>query len=231
MPFALWNSPLVYKRLHLGGARFHIGLRSYTLIGEFEMRRWTWTLGLLLVTGSAAATHAQPPGGQRPNGPGGGGQGGGGGRPGGPGAGARTSPIVEALDADGDGVISAEELKNATAALMSLDKDGNGKLTEEEFRPAGRGPGGPGPAGRGLEGPGGPPSTPNPDRMFEHAMGFDMDKDGKLSSSELKRFITDFVSMHGNAEGRGGPGGPGGPGPGGRPSEGGERSERPRRPQ
>ena len=110
------------------------------------MKRWTWTLGLLIVS-SATTAFAQPPDGPGGRGPGGGQGGGGGGPGGGPGGqggpgGGRPSPIIEALDADHDGTISAEELKNATAALMTLDKNKDGKLSEDEYRPAGRGQGG-----------------------------------------------------------------------------------------
>jgi hypothetical protein len=45
-------------------------------------------------------------------------------------------PIESALDANGDGVISAEEMANASAALKTLDKNGDGQLTADEFRPA-----------------------------------------------------------------------------------------------
>jgi hypothetical protein len=64
-------------------------------------------------------------------------------------------PIFAALDTDGDGVISATELTNASASLAKLDKNGDGKLTPDEFMgggprgPRGRGPGGPGGPGRG----------------------------------------------------------------------------------
>ncbi|MEM0897557.1 MAG: EF-hand domain-containing protein [Verrucomicrobiota bacterium] len=44
-------------------------------------------------------------------------------------------PLIQALDADGDGVISAEEIENATTALLGLDTDGDGALSEEELRP------------------------------------------------------------------------------------------------
>jgi len=44
-------------------------------------------------------------------------------------------PIMKALDADGDRVISAEEIAGASAALLKLDKNGDGKLTEDEIRP------------------------------------------------------------------------------------------------
>ena len=209
------------------------------------MKRWMWTFCILAVAGVATAI-AQPPGG--PGGPGGrGGPGGGqGGGPGGPGGGGRPPmPIIEALDADHDGVISAEELKNASAALLALDKNKDGKLTEDEYRPMGRGPGGDaggpgggrggpggpgggvsggrggeggrpggpgreggggpgGPGGRGAGGPGGGPPEPNPERMLEHAMEFDADKDGKLSKDELQKFIADFVQRHGGAGGAGG---------------------------
>ena len=115
------------------------------------MKKCMWTLGVLIAAGTSSAM-AQPPGG--PGGPGGGGPGGGRGR----------SVIIEALDTDHDGVISPEEIKNATVALLSLDKNKDGKLTDDEYRPAGggggRGPDGGGPEGRGPggdgRGPGGP---------------------------------------------------------------------------
>ena len=49
-----------------------------------------------------------------------------------------------ALDADGDGEISAEEMANADAALEALDTNGNGQVTRDELmpdRPDGAGPG------------------------------------------------------------------------------------------
>ena len=230
------------------------------------MKRWMWTLGAIVAAGATLAI-AQPPGG-----PGGGGPGGPGGR--------RPMPVIEALDADHDGVISAEELKNATAALLTLDKNKDGKLTEDEYRPSGGpgGPGGPGgrggpggdgpgeragggrggpggPGGPGGEGPGGPPGGgrgrgpeggppgggpggpgrggpeggppgggrpgPDPERMLSHAFEFDTDKDGKLSKDEMKKFIDDFVQLHGGPEGPGGPGGGEGPGGGRGPRGGG----------
>jgi hypothetical protein len=59
------------------------------------------------------------------------------GGPGGPGGMRRMppSPLMEALDANHDGVIDATEIANASAALKSLDKNGDGKLTQEELRP------------------------------------------------------------------------------------------------
>jgi len=63
-------------------------------------------------------------------------------------------PLIAALDANSDGVIDADEIANAPAALKKLDKNGDGKLTREELmppRPEGAGPG-PGAPRRGKEG-------------------------------------------------------------------------------
>jgi hypothetical protein len=73
-------------------------------------------------------------------------------------------PIIAALDANHDGVIDANEIANASAALRSLDKNGDGKLTPDEFMgPRPQRPGGPGrnaggnPGGDGNNMPPGPP--------------------------------------------------------------------------
>ena len=47
----------------------------------------------------------------------------------------RMDPILAAVDTNGDGVISADELHNAAASLKKLDKDGDGKITREEATP------------------------------------------------------------------------------------------------
>jgi hypothetical protein len=96
--------------------------------------------------------------GQRPGGPGGGPNGGPGGRP--------IPQIVQALDANGDGVIDAGEMANAPEVLKKLDKNGDGKLTRDEYL-GGRPGGGPGGAGRGRPegGPDGPPNDQPPPRL------------------------------------------------------------------
>jgi len=74
-----------------------------------------------------------------------------------------VSPIVTALDLNGDGIIDADEIAKASESLKKLDKNGDGKLTPEEYRPqrpgVPGGPGGPGMRGEGFRpgGPGGPP--------------------------------------------------------------------------
>lgn len=44
-------------------------------------------------------------------------------------------PLMVALDVNHDGVIDADEIANAPAALKTLDKNGDGKLTRDELRP------------------------------------------------------------------------------------------------
>lgn len=110
-----------------------------------------------------ALVTAQPPGGQGP-GPGQ--------RPGPPGGRMGPGPrgefgpppnlLMQALDADRDGELSATEIADATAALKKLDRNTDGKLGREELRPR-RGPGGPGGPGGfrgpGRGGPGGEPGS------------------------------------------------------------------------
>jgi Ca2+-binding EF-hand superfamily protein len=55
----------------------------------------------------------------------------------------KIDPIFAAVDADGDGEISAAELANAPAALKKLDKNGDGQITPDEVpMMGGRGRGG-----------------------------------------------------------------------------------------
>ena len=161
--------------------------------------------------------------------------------------------LREALDTDHDHQLSAEEIKNATAAILSLDTNNDGMLTDDEFRPPmppggpegrgpegrgpegrgpegrgpeGRGPEGRGPEGRGPEGRGAPGGPPSPERLVERAMTFDTDGDGKLDKNELTKFAEEMMS-------RMRPGGPPREGRSGPPgnSGSGERPERPRRPE
>ena len=49
-------------------------------------------------------------------------------------------PLFDALDTNHDGVISAEEIANASASLKALLKNGSDHLTREDLRPAGAPP-------------------------------------------------------------------------------------------
>lgn len=44
-------------------------------------------------------------------------------------------PVMRALDANGDFILSAAEIANAVVSLNALDLNKDGKLTEDEFRP------------------------------------------------------------------------------------------------
>ncbi len=83
---------------------------------------------------------AQDEGPPPPGGPGGPGRGG-------PGGGPPPPPVMKVLDKDGDGALSADEIKAASRALLTLDKDKDGKLSRAELRPRRPGPGGPPPPG------------------------------------------------------------------------------------
>jgi hypothetical protein len=90
-------------------------------------------LALLALGTSAAIIIAQDNGAPAQDGP----PGGNGPAPGTPGFRRHRPPppLVAALDANHDGVIDADEIANAPAALKTLDKNGDGKLTMDELMP------------------------------------------------------------------------------------------------
>src|SRR5690606_34712398 len=102
------------------------------------------------------------------------------------------NPVVAAIDADGNGELSEEEIKNASKALMALDKNGDKKLSGEEIRPQ-FGPGGPGAPGAGFG---------DPAQFVARLMESDANKDGKLSREELPERMRDgFARTDGNSDG------------------------------
>lgn len=110
-------------------------------------------------------------------------------------------PVMAALDSDKDGKISAEEIANASQALLALDKDGDGKLDSSEMQPEGgfgggrgqrgsRGGGGKG-AGRGGMGGGGVSA-----KVFDFlAEKYDKNGDKKISPEEHDRGAELFASL------------------------------------
>jgi Ca2+-binding EF-hand superfamily protein len=110
-------------------------------------------------------TFAQPPAEEKHDHPEGERRGQGGGGPGGMMA---RLPVFKALDKDGDGALSAEEIAGASAALLTLDKDGDGKLSAEEIRP--------------VQQPRGETPAQVAHRTFET---FDKNTDGKITADEL----------------------------------------------
>ena len=194
------------------------------------MRKFSLILvGSAVVCLAASSAMAQPPrGGQ--------GRGGGPGAP--PGGFMRMLPVMVALDANDDGEISADEIKNASKVLLTLDKNKDGKLTEDEIRPefgsrGGRGRGGFGGSGR-----------PDPAEMVARMMQNDKNKDGKLAKDEVDERMQGLITRadankdgfvtkeeltkafsEGGFGGRGGRGGRGGDG--GRPQRPRGEGERP----
>ncbi|MFP6619515.1 MAG: hypothetical protein VB877_09235 [Pirellulaceae bacterium] len=103
-------------------------------------------------------------------------------------------PIIQALDADQNGEISAKEIANAVAALKKIDANGDGKLTMEEMMPAGIGRGAQGrgaqgrggegqPQGRGAQGRGA--AGGNTADIVSRIMANDKNGDGKIDKEEL----------------------------------------------
>jgi len=155
----------------------------------------------------AATVMAQPPGGQRggERGQRGGERGGPGGQRGGGDMGRmmQMMPVLAALDADKDGVISKSEINNAAAALRKLDKNGDGELDAEEMRPS-RPEGGRSRGGAPEGGPGGERGgrSAGAGGMMERIMSQDKNQDGKLSKDEVdERMLPMFDRLDANSDG------------------------------
>jgi Ca2+-binding EF-hand superfamily protein len=155
----------------------------------------------------------------------------------------RMSPILNSLDVNQDGVVSAGEIANAPAQLRKLDKDGDGKLTQAEAGIQMQMGGGRGGRGGGDE----PPApAPTAEELTATLMVFDANNNGQLEKSEVPERMQGMFERgdtnhdgvltrdeiaklaeanrqqagggpggEGRGEGRG-PGGPGGEGRGGR---------------
>jgi len=86
-------------------------------------------------------------------------------RPGGPGG--FRSPLLNALDINGDGKLIADEIASAPKNLLKLDINGDGSITLDELQP--------------------PPETAiaSPDDLATQLMAFDRNGDGILQADEL----------------------------------------------
>ena len=91
------------------------------------------------------------------------------------------SPIFEVLDANHDGVIDADEIANAPAALWKLEKNHNGQLDYEEVRPVGR------------DLPGEPPPLVN---------ALDVNHDDVIDSNEIANAAAALKVLDKNADGQ-----------------------------
>lgn len=108
-------------------------------------------------------------------------------------------PIIAVLDADGDRVLTEAEMANASAALLTLDKNGDGALTADELRGQRRGPGGP--PRDGQDNPnrpgrrGGPPPCPI-------AAALDVNHDLTLSAEEIANAPAVLRALDANQDGQ-----------------------------
>jgi hypothetical protein len=119
-------------------------------------------------------------------------------------------PIIKALDANGDGVIDAQEIANAPAALAALDTNGDSQLTPDELHPRSpqgqgqqgangdsrRGPGGQGQTGAG-EGPDGH-RHPAPPLIT----ALDLNGDGTIDAQELAKASASLLTLDKNGDGQ-----------------------------
>jgi len=110
--------------------------------------------------------------------------------------------ISQALDADRNGELSAEEIENAPQILQTLDRNKDGQLTPDEIRPRFPvAPGGPG----GERGGGIGPNRPEIKIAEKH----DADGNGYLDPIERKAALEDLTTINAsNPRRRGGPRGP-----------------------
>ena len=81
----------------------------------------------------------------------------------------RSSPVLDALDADHDGRIAPEEIINAPKRLAAVDKNHDGRLDAEEC---------------GWHSP-----LRTPDQLVESLMRFDRNHDGQMQRNEMPRFL------------------------------------------
>lgn len=199
-----------------------------------KLAAWIFTLTI------PAMLMAQPPEGDRPEGrppegrQGRFGDGGPDGRPRFP------NPVLDAIDADKDGELSAEEIANAATTLKTLDKNSDGKLDMVEMRPnfegMGRGFGGPpgGPGFGGGSGGGGSEEMKNrliamdankngklekdeiPERMQSMFSRADKNEDGAIDKEEMNAMVRERAGGQGGGFGGAGGSGSGQGGPGGR---------------
>lgn len=93
----------------------------------------------------------------------------------------RMDPLLNALDADHDGVISVAEIAGASKELLTLDANGDGQLTTEEIRVR----------------------QQTPEERVNHMMDeWDTNKDGRLARAEApERMGAQFDAIDSNHDG------------------------------
>ncbi len=110
-------------------------------------------------------------------------------------------PLIQALDSDKNGEISALEIEAAVEALSKLDKNEDGRVDAEELAPSrgrgGRGSGGPNSGGRGRGGRG-DQSASSWKFLSEK---YDKNKDGKITAEEYDRDPDAFKRLDSSKDG------------------------------
>jgi len=96
-------------------------------------------------------------------------------------------PLVTALDANHDGVISADEIANAPAALKTLDANSDGQLTADEYLPP-----------LPKDAPADAPRPPQP--LIVKAL--DANGDGAISADEIANAPAALKSLDKNGDGQ-----------------------------
>lgn len=115
------------------------------------------------------------------------------------------SPLVAAVDTNHDKTISAAEITDAAATLITLDKNSDGRLTKEEFSPK---PPPPRQGGKGADKSKGKGKTsrraegghrPPPDPMVK---ALDVDKDRAISAEEIANAADELLTIDKNDDGQ-----------------------------
>lgn len=110
-----------------------------------------------------------------------------------------TLPILDALDIDGDGILSSDEIENSASSLRQLDRNSDGQLRPDEmFSSNPRRQNG---SARGELQPS--EKTPNKlqvDELVERFFYGDVNNDGVLSKEEIPEQVRDHL-LTGDANG------------------------------
>ena len=100
--------------------------------------------------------------------------------------------IIKALDTNGDGIIDANEIANAPAALKTLDKKGDGKLTIDEYI---------GPWARGANGPASGPDGRRPP-LLPLVTALDVNGDGIIDATEIANASAALLKLDKKGDGK-----------------------------
>lgn len=121
--------------------------------------------------------------------------------------------IVRTLDADRNGELSASEIANASAAILTLDANKDGIISPDELRPVrpanaptppADAPGRPeGAPGRPPGGPGRPEAAPGHPRPVDPVMlALDANGDRALSAVEIANAPASLAALDANKDGK-----------------------------